>query len=401
MTALVEREIVRTFRAAHAEAAASVLRDSGGDLDLAEAATDAAFAAACEEWDRDGIPERPDRWVVARARRAAFDQLQHTDGSPDSATALSEDATALSEDSAEDHRLALIFTCCHPALHLPARVTLALRFCAGLSLTEIAHAFGVDDGTMRYRLDLAKRPVTRGDIAFAVPAAEDIDDRLDTVLAVLYLIFNEGYVGSRSATLTGDDLSAEAIGLARTLLSELPDHDDIRGLLALMLFISSRRRARIGLHGDLIALPQQDRGLWDSDAIAEAEFLLRQARRSPRRSRYTVEAEIQALHAATAGGAPADWRAVLRHYDTLRLIAPGPSVDLNRAVALAEVEGPAAALDVVDALPADSHLWHAVRADLLERLGRTEEARRQWQLGSTRAEPGAEQAYMATHMTRH
>ncbi|MBM9464271.1 RNA polymerase sigma factor [Aeromicrobium sp. YIM 150415] len=393
MTTLAERRIVRTFRGAHAVAAAAVLHDSG-DLDLVEAATDAAFAEASESWDRDGIPEQPDRWVLATARRAALDRLRGADTPRPRALA------ALVEDTAEDHRLALVFTCCHPALHLPARVALVLRFCAGLSLTEIAHAFGVDDATMRRRLDLAKRPITRGDISFAAPAVADLDDRLDAVLAVLYLIFNEGYVGSRSATLTGDDLSEEAIGLTRSLLSQLPDHDDIRGLLALMLFIRSRRRARIGLHGDLIALSHQDRGLWESDTIAEAGFLLRQGRRSPRLSRYTVEAEIQALHAATADGTPADWRAVLAHYDTLRIIAPGPSVDLNRAVALAEVEGPAIALEVVDTLPADSHLWHAVRAELLERLGRFEEAQRQWQVGSARAEPGAEQAYMATHATR-
>ncbi|OUZ09952.1 hypothetical protein BHE97_09070 [Aeromicrobium sp. PE09-221] len=391
MTTLVERRIVRTFRAVQAAAAASVLHDSGGDLDLAETATDAAFAAASETWQRDGIPERPDHWVLDTARRAAHDRLGRTDAPPPAAPAT---------DATEDHRLALAFTCCHPALHLPARVALALRFCAGLSLTEIAHAFGVTEATMRHRLDLAKRPITRGDIPFALPAAGDLDDRLDAVLAVLYLIFNEGYVGSRSATLTGDDLSGEAIGLTRTLLSQLPDRDDIRGLLALMLFIRSRRHARIGLHGDLIALPRQDRELWESDMIAEAAFLLHQARRSHRLSRYTVEAEIQALHAATIDGTPADWRAVLEHYDTLRLIAPGPSVDLNRAVALAEVEGPAVALEIVDGLPDDSHLWHAVRADLLERLGRIEEARHQWRLGAMRAEPGAEQAYMTTHTIR-
>lgn len=393
MTVLADSRIVRTFRGLQAQVVAAVVHDSAGDLDLAEAAAEAAFGEAVSSWSRDGIPEQPDRWAVTAARRAAVDLTELTSARTPKMVA------ALDADVAEDHRMALIFSLTHPALHLPARVALTLRFWAGLSLSEIAHAFGVDEPTMRRRLDLAKGPINRGDIVVAPPSPEDLDERLAAVLSVLYLIFNEGYVGSRSATLTGDDLSEESIGLTRSLLAQLPEQEDIRGLLALMLFIQSRRRARVGRHGDLIALPQQDRGLWDRESIAQAEFLLRQARRSPRLSRYTVEAEIQALHAATLDGSAADWPAVLAHYDALRFIAPGPAVELNRAVALAEVDGPAAALEIVDALPDDSPLWHAVRADLLERLGRDEEADRQWQLGADRAAPGVEQAYMATHGT--
>lgn len=393
-------DTTRIFRAEYPRAVSAVASASRGDLDLAEAAARDAFDEAIRRWPLEGLPRSPTNWILSTVRRSALRRLLHQDP----VTPRDHETIAALQRGTKapfaDERLALVFTCCHPRLPFPARVALTLRFVSGFTVTEVARVFGVSEPTMAERLDRAKAAVRPGAVEFTMADRSELSSRLQGVMAVLYLIFNEGYIGSQSTAVEGRDVSAEAIATTRMLLSLLPAEDDLRGLLALMLFIQARRAARLGPDGELVPFTEQDRGQWNLSMIDEAQFLLRQARRSRNRSRYTVEARIQAEQTAVAEGAAPDWRRVLSAYDELRLLAPSPALELNRAVALAEVEGPQTALRAVDRLPEQSHLWHAVRADLLARLGRADEAAEAWRQGTEFAEGPTEQAYMATRAGR-
>ncbi|MFD1859967.1 hypothetical protein EHW97_11830 [Aeromicrobium camelliae] len=388
-------QIAGVFRAERARAVSVIAHATGGDVDLAVDAVADAFEEATRHWPDRGTPPSCRHWILETARRKAVERLRRTGADPAALAAL-----AQGTDASADERLALIFTCCHPAQAFPAQVALTLHLVGGLTTAEIAGVFVAPEPLMAQRLERAKAPILNGAIAFAEPEQRDRQRRLDAVLAVLYLIFNEGYVGSQSTSLTDDDLSTKAIAMTRMVLELLPHEDDVRGLLALMLFIQARRAARVRPDGELVALPEQDRRLWDRVMTAEARFLLRQARRSRRRTRYTVEAQIQAEYAATIDGGTPQWDRILAHYDELRILAPSPAMELNSAVALAEVDGPEAALEAVDAVPAQSHLWFAVKTDLLERLGRPDEAADVWRTGAELAGNLTEQAYMTTRSAR-
>jgi RNA polymerase sigma-70 factor (ECF subfamily) len=295
-----------------------------------------------------------------------------------------------------EDELRLIFTCCHPALALPARVALTLRLLGGLTTVEIARAFLVPESTMAQRLVRAKGKIRDAGIAYRIPRDEELPDRLPGVLAVLYLIFNEGYAASGGDSLTRDDLAAEAIRLARRLLALMPDEPEARGLLALMLLIHARRPARVGEDGRLIRLADQDRDRWDSDLVAEGRELVRQCLRRGQPGPYQIQAAINAVHSEE----PTDWQQILSLYDHLTVLSGGPVVALHRAVAVAEVQGPAAALEIVDALDElDGHyLRHAIRADLLRRLDRRGEAAQAYRKARELTSNAAEQRFLAESM---
>ncbi|WP_208006791.1 DUF6596 domain-containing protein [Aeromicrobium phragmitis] len=392
-------DIARAFRSEHARAVAAVAHATGGDVELAVEAVADAFEDAIRQWPGRGAPPSPGHWIVRTARRYAAERLHRAEA--DRRVAIDALMRESGDGSQPDERLALIFTCCHPAQAVPAQVALTLRLVGGLTTAEIARVFVAPEPLMAQRLTRAKAAIVNGTIAFAEPEPQDYRRRLDAVMAVLYLIFNEGYVGSQSTSQAPDDLSSTAVTMTRMLVELLPHEEDVRGLLALMLFIQARREARVRPGGELVPLAEQDRTRWDRTAIAEARFLLRQAQRSSRRHRYTVEARIQAEHAATIDGSAPDWNRILVGYDELRGLAPSPALELNRAVALAEVEGAEVALAAVDAVPSQSHLWYAVRADLLDRLGRHEEAAQTWRAAAELAGNVTEQAYMTPRSARH
>jgi RNA polymerase sigma-70 factor (ECF subfamily) len=370
-----------------------------GDFDLAEEALHDAFRAALEQWSRDGVPANPRAWLVSAGRfkaidgirrRARFDAL---DDVAEHVDALADDAAELDGEDIEDDRLRLIFTCCHPALPPDAQVALTLREVCGLTTEEIAHAFLTPPPTLAQRIVRAKNKIRDAKIPYQVPSQEDLPDRLDSVLRVIYLVFNEGYAASSGASLTRHDLSGEAIRVTRLLTDLLPEPEP-RGLLALMLLHESRRAARVSPSGDLILLEDQDRSLWNRKAIAEGTALVERALSSRRIGPYTLQAAIAALHAGAPNAAATDWAQIVGLYDVLARAEPSPVVELNRAVAVAMRDGPDAGLVMIDAILArgdlsDYRLAHAARADLCRRLGKTEDARASYQraLELTRQEP--------------
>jgi RNA polymerase sigma-70 factor, ECF subfamily len=365
-------ELDAIYRAEYGRAV-SVLTRAFGDLDLAEDVVQDAFAAAARRWSEHGPPPSPAGWIITAARNRALDRLRREKVGREKLVLLSPagDAPEQPEDEYGDDRLRLIFTCCHPALGVPARVALTLRLIGGLTTAEIARAFLVPEPTMAQRLVRAKAKIRDAHIPYRIPDAAELPERLEAVLATVYLIFNEGHSATTGDALTRDDLAAEAIRLGRLLVALLPHSPEATGLLALMLLAEARRPARVGADGEIVLLADQDRSLWDPALIAEGQELVRACLRAGRPGPYQIQAAINAVHCTGT----TDWTQVLALYDQLLILAPGPVASLNRAVAVAEVEGPAAALALVDALPLhDYQLFHAVRADLLRRLGREEEA---------------------------
>ena len=371
-----------------------------GDFDLAEEALHDAFAAAMEQWPRDGPPANPRAWLVSAGRFKAIDGMRRRARFDASLAEIAErleagtsNAAAWDGDGVEDDRLRLIFTCCHPALPPDTQVALTLREVCGLTTEEIARAFLTAPPTLAQRIVRAKAKIRDARIPYEVPERAQLPERLDSVLRVIYLVFNEGYLASSGASLMRHDLSGEAIRLARLLVRLLPE-PEATGLLALMLLHESRRAARTSPTGDLILLEDQDRSLWNRDQIAEGTALVEHALASRRFGPYTLQAAIAALHAETPIAAETDWAQIVALYDVLLRVDSSPVVELNRAVAVAMRDGPEAGLVLVDAILArgdlgDYHLAHSARADLCRRLGRTAEAQAAYQraLGLTQQAP--------------
>jgi RNA polymerase sigma-70 factor (ECF subfamily) len=371
-----------------------------GDFELAEEALHDAFASAVEQWPREGIPGNPRAWLVSAGRFKAIDVLRRRARFDASLTAIAQrmaehaaPAAGAADEDVEDDRLRLIFTCCHPALPLEAQVALTLREVCGLTTEEIAHAFLIPAPTLAQRIVRAKSKIKGAGIPYCVPSRTDLPERLEAVLHVIYLVFNEGYSASSGDSLTRPDLSGEAIRLGRLLLELLPE-PEVTGLLALMLLQESRRLARSTPDGELVLLEDQDRALWNRAQISEGLDLVARALSALALGVYTLQAAIAAVHAEAPSPAATDWSRIVRLYDLLERAAPSPVVELNRAVALAMRDGPSAGLSVVDSILArgelqDYHLAHAVRADLCRRIGRQAEARESYlrALALARQEP--------------
>jgi RNA polymerase sigma-70 factor (ECF subfamily) len=355
-----------------------------GDFDRAEEAMHDAFRAALEQWPRDGVPANPRTWLVSAGRFKAIDALRRRARFDASLVVLAEQLETEaqintgSDESVEDDRLRLIFTCCHPALPPEARIALTLREVCGLTTEEIARAFLLASPTLAQRIVRAKAKIRDAHIPYQVPARDELPERLDAVLQVIYLVFNEGYAASAGDSLTRPDISGEAIRLGRLLLALLPE-PEVMGLLALMLLHESRRVARTSPTGDLILLEDQDRSRWNREQIAEGRALVERALATRQLGPYTLQAAISAVHAAAPGAAETDWGQIVGLYDLLARMVPSPVVELNRAVAVAMRDGPEAGLALVDGILAsgelaDYHLAHSARADFLRRLGRLDES---------------------------
>jgi RNA polymerase sigma-70 factor (ECF subfamily) len=361
-----------------------------GDFDRAEDALHDAFAAALKQWGRDGVPANPRAWLVSAGRFKAIDNMRRRARFDASLATLAEQLDANSSadedwdhEGVEDDRLRLVFTCCHPALAPDARIALTLREVCGLTTEEIARAFLTAPPTLAQRIVRAKAKIRNAGIPYQVPSRADLPDRLDTVLRVVYLVFNEGYSASSGESLTRADLSGEAIRLGRLLYQLLPE-PEVAGLLALMLLHESRRAARTSPDGDLVLLEDQDRSLWNQEQIAEGTALVEQSLISQRYGPYTLQAAISGVHAGAATPEETDWTEIVGLYDVLAEIEPSPVIDLNRAVAVAMRDGPAAGLALIDELLANGelvnyYLAHSARAELCRRLGRVADARDAYQ----------------------
>jgi RNA polymerase sigma-70 factor, ECF subfamily len=385
------------FRAEYGRAVAVLVRVFG-DIDIAEEAVQDAFATAAERWPSAGLPPSPAGWIITTARNRAIDRLRREASREDrhaQAAALQARDEPSEEGAVRDDRLRLIFTCCHPALATSVQVALTLRLLGGLTTAQIARAFLVPEPTMAQRLVRAKAKIRDARIPYRVPRDADLPDRLRAVLAVVYLIFNEGYTASSGDQLAREELGAEAIRLGRLLAELMPDEPEVQGLLALMLLIESRRMARTTPGGDLVLLADQDRDRWDRPLIAEGQAIVRQCLRRNQPGPYQIQAAINAVHSDAPDAAGTDWRQIRQLYDQLAALAPSPVVVLNRAVAVAQIDGPQAALAVVDGLDLGGfYLFHAIRGDLLRRLDQTAEAAQAYDAAIALAENAAERSFL-------
>ncbi|UPK64145.1 RNA polymerase sigma factor [Rhodococcus pyridinivorans] len=403
MTGPSTADIARAFREEYGRAIA-VLTRVLGDLDAAEDAVQDAFSIAVERWPGEGIPPSPAGWIITTARRRAIDRARREAARPvkhaeaDLLYPTSDDAFdsgAVVPPEIPDDRLRLIFTCCHPALAPASRVALTLRLLGGLTTAQISRAFLVRETTMGQRISRAKGKVRDARIPFRIPSPDEFPERLDAVRSVLYLVYTEGHTTSAGPELADTDLCSEAVRLARVLAGLVPDDPETTGLLALMLLGESRRAARTGRGGELVLLADQDRSRWDRALIAEGQALVRRTLRWNRPGPYQIQAAIAAVHAAAPTFEDTDWAQIVALYDLLFAADPTPVVALHRAVALAEVEGPAAALGIVDHLDLERyHVFHAVRADLLARLGRLTEASEAYTTAAARTENAVERAHL-------
>ena len=396
-----QRAIEATFRTEFGAAVATLVR-LFGDIDVAEEAVQEAFVVATDKWSTGGVPPNPGGWIVTTARRKALDRLRResTRGAREERAVYGSeiDDTNDAEEvgPVEDDRLRLIFTCCHPSLSPEAQIGLTLRLLGGLEVPQIARAFLVPEETMAKRLVRAKKKIKDANIPYRVPGDAELPDRLKAVLHVLYLVFNEGYSAS-SGELTRVDLSSEAIRLGRVLVELMPDEPEVIGLLALMLLIEARRPARTRDDGDLVLLADQDRSEWSRDLIDEGLALVRALVTRNQPGPYQIQAAINAVHASASSAAQTDWDQILALYDQLLVFMPTPVVAMNRAIAVAEVHGPAmalAALEAVDGKLDDYHPYHVARADFLRRLGRTDEAAAEYDAALASVGNDAERRYL-------
>ncbi|WP_155992968.1 RNA polymerase sigma factor [Nocardioides sp. URHA0020] len=390
--------VERIYREEYGRIVASLVRRFG-DLDVAEDAAAEALLVALERWPTDGVPPNPGGWLTTTARNRAIDRLRresHRDAKHQAALTMHDDTPHEPTGPVEDDRLRLIFACCHPALAPEARVALTLRLLGGLTVAEVAQAFLVAETTMAQRITRAKRKIKDAAIPFRVPTADDLPTRIEAVLAVVYLVFNEGYLSSSAdADPVRAELTGEAIRLGRILRGLLPEEPEVAGLLALMLLTESRRTVRVA-GGELVSLHEQDRGGWDRALIAEGHALVRECLAINRPGQYQLLAAINAVHTAAPEASATDWSQIAALYAQLYAVVPSPVVALNRAVVTAELDGPEVALAEVDRLGLTTyHAWHATRADLLRRLGRSAEARAAYDDAIAATDNVAERAYLA------